>query len=259
MACIFCGTEENLNTQMTIVLDDGRRVSVDVCDTDAETATPKLAKTQYVKKQMDISEFMKQAAALGIKFVEQNGMMVVDTSIASSKQQVKQVAAAKPPPPPTVEITEDMVPTSMIDPKTRRGMESAGGTFGTIQAPGSRSHDVAEVVHELGEELLDGHVKMTVVEARAGQKLAIPEKRVDKLGTTQINVVKGADNSEIQRRLQMMSEQSRTEQGFQAMHSFQMFGYTVRPCPLCKGRQVIKNKNVEQTCPKCKGAGDIAI
>ena len=36
--CVFCSTTSNLNTQMTITVDDVK-ITVDICDEHAETAT----------------------------------------------------------------------------------------------------------------------------------------------------------------------------------------------------------------------------
>ena len=59
--CVYCESSENLNTSLQVKLEDGSRVSVDICDEHAEEATIKSAREAYLAKQDKIKEVLEQA------------------------------------------------------------------------------------------------------------------------------------------------------------------------------------------------------
>ena len=51
--CVFCNTSENLNTQMSVVVDN-ERIETQICDEHADDASPKKIK-EIVKSRTDKS------------------------------------------------------------------------------------------------------------------------------------------------------------------------------------------------------------
>ena len=64
--CIYCNSADNLNTQLSLKLEDGTIAKVSVCDTHAEDATIKSAREKYIEKTNQLKQFLEQAKQLGI-------------------------------------------------------------------------------------------------------------------------------------------------------------------------------------------------
>ncbi len=64
--CVFCEATENLNTQISVSLEGGKKVACDICDTHAEEATPKTVRAAYLEKQGKAESLIAQLKAMGI-------------------------------------------------------------------------------------------------------------------------------------------------------------------------------------------------
>jgi len=257
LQCVFCDATVNLNTQLTVTLDDGSKISVLICDAHADDATVKTAKAAYIVKQDKIKVVIEQARALGLNVtgMEQHGRILVPTV----------TVAAKSPPPieqsiEPVELSgEQVINTEMLD---RRSMQSVGGAttdFGHVAS--HSSYDFNDLQSKLPDEARKGKAKMAMVEAREGMPIAIPETRVDGTGTTRIRVLKKEDDTKLQQRFKKMADDSMRDK----TPNFARAGYqnTQAVCPICQGscaiRQNVGGAMKEVTCPKCGGAGLISI
>lgn len=258
--CVFCDATTNLNTQLNVTLDDGTKVSVLICDTHAEDATVKTARAAYVVKQDKIKAVIEQAKALGLNItgMEQQGRILVPTMAPKPAPVVEQHTPAAP-----VAATlegDQVIATEILD--SRRGMQSIGGATDFGHVAGHASHDFTGLQSKLPEEARKGKAKMTVVEAREGMPIAIPETRVDGTGTTRIRVVKKEDDGKLQQRFKRMAKDSIEKD---KTPDFARAGYqnTQAECPICRGLCTIK-QNVggtvkDVTCPKCGGMGSISL
>ena len=249
--CIYCGSTTDLNTKLTVSLEDGGKASVDICDTHAEEATVKTAREAYLKKQAMIDEVLKQARALGI-----------DISQPSSSGLIV-AQQAKPPEPKSPQINntdefwaqddgEGWLPTSKVDSISNKGMRSVGGSteFGAVSS--HSSYAVSGEMDKLPESVRNGKVKVEVFEGRAGAPLALPSKRIDGTGTTHIKIIKSENDETLQRRFKGLANSSMQDRQPDFRHGYDD---STRQCPFCNGAGLVKGKS----CPKCGGSGIISL
>jgi len=251
--CIVCGSSENLNTSMTIDVD-GEKFTVNICDTDADTATPKLVKDHFLSKKSEIDDIIAKARALGL---EVNIPTAPGKIVTVQAPEAVMLGAPVPADPaaiiytdPTIQLLDSAIasaiegsekdgilPTGVVDSKAQRvqGVSGAGTESHSAYIPGSGED-------RLDPTLLEGKVKMVGGQGRGGQPIAIPSIRVDQTGTTTVRVRQDVDDTALQRR-------------FKSMANEPSGGYSVHNCPICKGDGVIKQRGQLDTCPKCHGTG----
>lgn len=249
--CVYCGTTLNLNTQLTITLDNGSKVTVDICDEHAEDATIKTARIKYVEKQDKIAAFLEQAKALGIE------VQTSSSGIVLARQSQPQPQSQPPQPQPHQLLTEQesdegWVSTQKIDAVDRRGMRSTGGSteFGSVQ--GYSNYTVSGDKDVLPEAVRHGKVKMGIAEGRGGVAINIPEKRIDGTGTTIIRIANKESDATLQRRFKKMADVSKLDKQPNFINGYDD---ATRTCPICRGDCFI-NSN---PCPRCEGSGMISI
>ncbi|MDB4490174.1 hypothetical protein N9045_01520 [bacterium] len=265
--CIYCNSAENLNTQLSLKLEDGTIAKVSVCDTHAEDATIKSAREKYIEKTNQLRLFLEQAKELGIdigSLQEIGGQNTAGTSsppapivqpppaASSANEQVENKSSKESGPAiistnasKSKEDSEDWITTDKykdvkINPKV------------SGSAPGVTSHSSYEVSgnqDKLSEDLTSGKVKMAVAEGRGGQPIPIPQTRVDGTGTTNIRIVNKEDDTSLQNRFRQMAQSEHSPDFRQGYQDSQ------RTCPICKGDGTISNNE----CPKCKGLGVISV
>ncbi len=258
--CVFCGETANLNTELSVSMEDGTKVRVLICDAHAEDATIKTARVAYLDKKKKIDAVLEQAKALGLNItgVQQQGSLLVPT--VARPQSPIAISAPLEPIEPQDLSGDGVVTTELLD--GRRGMQSVGGSTDFGHVPGMASHDLTSFASKLPEGARNGKAKMTVVEGREGQPLAIPETRVDGTGTTRLRISKKEDDTKLQARFKKMANESIQRDG---SHNFARDGYqnTQATCPICRGAQTIKQsvggvvRDVQ--CPKCNGFGTISL
>jgi len=252
MQCIYCGSAKNLNTSMTVTLDDGIKHTVDICDEHAEEASIKSVKEAFITKQAQIKAVLEQAKALGLNISEVGGISIAQAESAPQPQQPPQ---PQPKAKEQPELDDDFIPTDRIDKD--RTITSVGGNTAMGNVPSYQSYDVANVRGDLPEDLLKGKVKMEVMEGREGQPIAVPKQRVDGTGTTSINISRAENDSKLQERFKKMAAGSMSDN----TPDFARSGYanTTATCPICRGDGTVKMGAKSQMCPKCGGSGFISI
>lgn len=246
--CIFCDSVDNLNTSLTIAVDDGK-VVVRICDAHAEDATVKSAREAYLERRKAIDALLAQAKALGLQIAEQPSGLV----IATKPQPQTPVKPQQPIVEEQIPDGENVVPTNKLD---RLRFQSVGGSVGNgISVSSHSSLDASSLTDKLPEGALEGFAELAVVEGRGGQPLAIPQRRVDKTGVTRITINKSTDAA-LQDRFKKMANDTMGDR----TPDFARSGYqhTQRQCPLCKGACVVKQAKKDIMCPKCNGAGVIS-
>ena len=251
--CIFCGKNTDLNTQLTISLGDGNKVSVDICDEHAEDATVKTARAKYVEKQAQITAFMEQAKALGLEIKAPSsgsGLVTVQKT-----QEIIPTARQIVEPTLTVDSKEEedgWVPTAKVDAADRKGMRSVGGSTEMGGVSGHSSYTIGGQKDSLDEAMRRGKVRMVVQEGRAGAPIVVPQKRVDGTGTTRIRIVKNESDDSLQRRFKGMAQDSKQDRQPDFRNGYDE---STRTCPICRGDCVVN----DQDCPKCDGLGIISV
>ncbi len=256
--CVYCAATTNLNTSFNISLDDGKKVSVMICDAHAEDATVKTAKAAYLDKQAQIDDIMAKARALGLNItgMQQQGSLLIPVMEQPKARQMVQEEA----PPVATDLEGDhIISTDLID--SRAGMMSIGGNTDMGHVSSLPSHSFSGLQDQLPQNARKGRAKMTMVEGRAGQPLAIPETRVDGTGTTRIRISKKEDDGRLQTRFKKMAKDTIDHD---RVPNFARAGYqnTQTDCPICRGSCVVKqnvNGRVQEvSCPKCNGSGVIS-
>lgn len=252
--CVFCNATNNLNTTMTITVNDSK-VNVYVCDTHAEDATVKTVKEAYTTKQQQIDELLKQAQALGLNvstLTKADGVLIPTINKKAAQPEEIQLIDD--------ESLEGAIPTERIDNKT--GRMSVGGetSMGVVQS--HTSHDLDSLESRLPQDVRKGKAKIALVEGREGIPIQIPELRVDGTGTTKVKIIKKEDDRTLQHRFKVMADRSihnsddphLAREGYNEKH---------KTCPICRGtgacKQVIAGKVTTTRCPKCDGLGTITI
>lgn len=261
MTCVFCNSPNDLNTQITVTLDDGSKVKVDICDEHAEDATVKTARAAYMRRQDAINAVLEQARALGLNVSEPTGpsglviAQEIPKPVSALTKQAPQVPNVQSPQrAPTknddLENDPDVVSTDRLD--SHRGMRSVGGSAGNTSVESLPSHDIDNLKEKLNPDARKGVAKMGIAEGRAGQPIIIPKVRKDGTGTTRVNIVKTSDNM-LQESFKKMAQDSIQDR----VPDFARSGYsnTTRTCPICKGNCEVNG----QICPKCDGNGIINV
>lgn len=257
--CIFCDATTNLNTQFSINLDGDVKVVVQICDAHAEDATVKTAKAAFLEKKKKIDELIAAAKSLGLNVtgMEQKGSLMVP--VTETEKPAKPVKAAKAQAEVIAEDDRDVVSTEILD--SRKGMVSVGGNTDHGYIPGLPSHDLHGLKDKLPEGARTGKAKMAMMEAREGMQIAIPEQRVDGLGTTRIKIAKVENDNKMQNRFKRMANESLADR----VPNFARAGYQNSQvnCPMCNGGGFIKQgvaggKVKEMQCPKCNGGGTVS-
>lgn len=248
--CVYCDETTNLNTQLTITLEDDTKVTVHICDEHAEEASVKTARAAYQEKQAKIEEVMRQAAALGLNVSEGPGQLVIAEKTEAQPQAQPQNQ------PIIVEATQpdiddpDWVTTEKVD--AAKGMNSVGGNTELGAVAAHSSHVISGQQDILPPETRRGKVRMQLAEGRAGHPLALPAERIDGTGHTRIRIKQTESDPDLQKRFKDMAKDS-VEKGVQM--STNGYQSTIRTCPICRGECVVNN----QDCPKCGGAGHISV
>jgi hypothetical protein len=250
--CVICDKATDLNTKMTITLENGDKVIVQICDEHAEDTTVKVARKAYLEKQDKIKELIEHAKSLGLEIsINPSGL-----SIATEKQEKvaepQKTPKAMPVEEQKLDNAKNRIPTSVLDSK--RFDIQINNNQGHPSMP---AYNTSSLEDKLPEGALEGFAEVAIVEGRSGQPLVIPQKRTDRTGTTHITIKNSESDRTLQDRFKSMANASMADK----MPDFARGGYsdTTRKCPVCRGTCIIKMKNEEKPCPKCNGSGMISV
>lgn len=261
-SCVYCNCLENLNTSFIITLDDGTKVSVDICDEHSEDATVKTAKAAYVARQSQIAAILQQAAALGLQLAPagQSGLVTLTAQNKSKQDQSEQnqpeqnVIQERNTPKPNIEvqspIDDELIPTTIIDSKDSFSPIISSNNTGV----GAYSPlDLKSVAGKLPEDALQGQARPVIAEGRDGVPIRFIQYRRDKLGTTNVHIANVESDATLQARFKKMAKNSEQDK----MPDFIHGGYsdTIVTCPVCRGNCFIKRSGADLACPNCNGAG----
>lgn len=246
-SCIVCGVRENLNTELRIVVDD-KKIAIMVCDQHAEDMTPKMAKDAYVSRMAEIQDIIEKAEKLGLHIAMPSAK---DNLVVVTAPQQKPAPRSNTPAVPVVELKGDNVLLAEVVNAKLKAMPSIAGTAGSAPVEAHRVHDLSNIAQRLPEGATKGKVKMTMVEGRGGQPMAVPGIRCDQLGTTTIMVRQTITDAELQRIFKGQAQDTMGNMG----HTYKD-GYTMHNCPLCRGACTLDGVN---PCQKCGGKGFINL
>jgi hypothetical protein len=252
--CIVCGTNNNLNTQLTITVDD-IKASISVCDTHSEDITPKIAKEKYLERKLQIDEFMARASELGLTFVQPNAeskLLIInnDKKPEATRQPVVNSEAEQPK---YVDMVgDDVLSTDKVD-KVAQSIHSINGTVNGSLIESHQAYNPESMLEsKLKPGTRDGKVKMGSAVGRNGQIIGIPAVRRDGTGTTLVRVHQGVNDAFIQKRFKELAASN--DGSGNNVHSFGHDGYQARECSSCNGHGVIRVKGRDDSiCKRCNG------
>lgn len=260
MPCVFCTSNDNLNTEMTVTLDDGNKISVEICDVHAEDATVKTAKAAYTSRQAQIAAVLEQAKALGLDLSQTSSGLTIVKSKPQPKSRAPEVVVPEVDPTIILEDEEDVCETTGIDvaaPMSR--VTVASSLPAGVSASGGRNYGIGK--DKLPDSMMKGKAKIEVMEGRGGMPIAIPAKKVDGMGTTRIKITNTGDkDNDLQKRFKNMADSSKADPNNNRAPDFRNgYGESVKICPICHGDGEVMNAAMKINCPKCGGSGEISV
>jgi hypothetical protein len=271
---------------MNIRLEDGQVVEVWISDQYADDATPRAVREAYQKRQqqeMQSSEkwlqLQKLAKELGLE-LPMPGQAPASPAPIANPTPAAPVAQALPKRntfnskpilesnDPNVRVVDGRTAdTKMAQVNINNTAPSQLGVGGLSNQYAIRS--ICMACNGTGEtrggqpcprcegtggdnakDLKDGEVaSIERVKGRNGLEIAIPTKRVGKMGTTTVRVVDNGGDRNLQDRFKSMAHASMGGQAPDFRN-----GYDARfvQCGMCHGKGI----TMGQTCPKCGGAGE---
>lgn len=236
--CLMCRSSNNLNTRMTITIDEVS-YNICLCDEHAENTTMASLRTQLAKIKKNLEDAMAAAEDAGIP---------IGTHSSQPPQHHDQDNTASPEPQPTQ--TEhvapehsyripDSPPNSVISQEHVPPVPPAPPT--NTPDPSGQSSLVSEDIAEDAEDAENNKVvQMQTFTGRDGKPVNVPRHIEGDFGTTDIYITNVTDDV-IQRRFKNLDECAPGQEGYS------------RKCPLCRGEGVSRVNN--DICPKCKGTG----
>ncbi len=268
--CVVCGSDTNLNTKLTININN-ENVIVNLCDDHAEDTTIKLAREKYLERQDKINQLIEQAKKLGLDPSSLLGKINVesrDKAIIPDKKATEKTISSNLQSENAVKHNEDEQAVDKrkagnrqndVKSKNEEGWistdryESVDKGFTSVGGQGAASYSSYKIAGQtdvLDESLRQGKIKMGIAEGRGGSPIPVPLERVDGTGTTRIRIVNVENDQSLQKRFKGMASNQEHQPDFR-------HGYNdaTRTCPICRGDCVVNGKD----CPKCKGSGLISV
>lgn len=256
--CIKCGTTENLDTILTVTVDDVK-YSVAICEEHSEDTTPKQVKALVSAKIEKLKMIMEELKEFGMEVGETNGIAVAKKApeVAKkapevAKDEEKVVEATEE----VYEKKESMVIKKGGLPKVRSISANVDGQ--SIQ--GGTSINTRELVKREVESIKDEKVTVPVTESieyqtvpgRQGVPMRIPKRIKHNQGSTNVTVVDTGGDRVIQSRFKEMARATMDEKN-SSTHIYGRDGYDTTECPLCGGTG--ENRVNGGKCVKCNGIG----
>ncbi len=262
--CLICSTDKDLNTTLSLKLDDSTTVSVVVCDVHAEDLTVKIAKEKYLEKKAVIDRIMQEARDNGLEIsIPTTSTGLVLAKSTAVEQPATRQQALTPQPIDKQQVDDEinllrsgkLIKGSVARQKLGKA-QSVGGSFDrltTVDRQEELSRSALTERAETGQE----QIRIGLVEGRGNQPIAIPTVIKDDFGTTVIRVSQGMTDDKLQKQFKGLAD-SKDANGLNT-HCFGADGYALTDCQFCKGKgsviTVSSGQKVSADCPRCKGAG----
>jgi len=263
--CIVCGLSDSakLDNTMSLLLDDGLKVVIKICDEHAPDLTMKRAKELYLQKSHALTKAMEllKQAGYDISPVGNNNLLI-PTKIDVLQAQLMPIAAVIPIVVPDSNIAHPANGQRITDLKRLDELSSriapvaisgnsrdvGSGASAIVLRPQNISAEDRPIVESVERARSDGEAVLALVESVGGRSINVPIYRKDGTGTTVLSVLKQSKEN-FARNFKEMAHRSMA-----GNVSFRNDGYG-HPCNFCKGECTIMNGGVLAACPKCAGSG----
>ena len=174
--CVICDTAANLNTKMTITLEDKSQVQVFLCDDHAEDTTAKVARESYLSKQDKIKELLEHAKSLGVEISIKDSGLIIATESTEDTKKVRD--EAKPIRVSATQTTQNeqrgnvkTVSTKELNSNRFEAQRISGAGVPSVGFAGLSTSSLKD---KLPDDALEGTAEITVMEGRTNQPLLIP-------------------------------------------------------------------------------------
>jgi hypothetical protein len=234
--CIFCDSEQNLNTTMNVKIDD-TEYKVSVCTAHEDGASPKAIRQIVQEKAGEIEKIKQMAAKYGLKLEEPPRKTTAQPSghkliyPGMKKQEIKAPQPQLQEPP--AEPDNQEVPIQEVDQSNTAVVER---------------HDSYSLNSNKSPKVVTS--KNQVVKTESGREIVVPSVIFDDNGgKTSIKIVNTGGDKALQSRFKELAEASKGSRGPDFRNQ-----YSVRDCNICGGSGVSRTDK-KKTCPKCGGDG----
>lgn len=291
--CIICGLKENLTARLTVLVADSN-YEVSLCEKHEEI-TPKQVRIEVAKKLEEFTELTKKLKDFGYE-VKDNPIVIPTPQEIRQLVPQRKVEAPRPQPIVKTEENPDCPVEESVDVeeqpqqvkppqqqrvlreqkidrprdgysinkssqsiaphvKTIGGSVSGHGIAASVEGRASLNPqlELEQLSEKMGTKLpILREVTKQTVPGRGGVNMTIPKMIRDTSGVTHIKIVNTGGNESLQKRFRAIKDAGDMSQGANPVA-----GYTSMDCNLCRGGGRVKNKGVDQKCPKCNGRGVI--
>ena len=250
--CLFSKSTENLNTSVTVQCSLGP-VTVSICDDELNKSLSDVSEavTKLVSQAEELAETfgfdLEEAIAKG-------GMMTIGGPEKVQPAPAAPASPVAPPAPGTMRMQE--IPRKVREDQedeegASEGFPEAQAVQAAVPAP-SQPAPIMEAV-AAGEKV---QVKKRV-QSPNGRQFELPERTVDSTGETIIAI----DTNSEKAFNDQWDRMKREGKDFGAVDTSYGDGYSIQfmPCKLCMKGGTSTGKVSGQTCPKCKGAGEVMV
>jgi hypothetical protein len=232
-ACLYCNKQEDLKVHMTVDID-GVQVSVVMCETHQNNTNMSAIKKAYQKKLKAIEKVKEMAKLLGLNVDEIKKAPAPQAATASVAAQPQAVMQRQEIQKSTADTTAVAVPRS-----------ATANVPDDVEAPRGASYAIDGKAPKVFKKK-----EATFERSSDGMPIRVPERIVSEAGTTNIAVIQGEGDQQLQRRLKDLKAALDRDPN---AHIFGRDGYTITDCTFCSGTG--RAKIGDQLCPKCKGKG----
>jgi hypothetical protein len=255
--CIRCGTEENIDTVITVTVNDVK-YKVALCEEHAEDTTPKQVKVLVNEKLEKLKKLMEELKEYGMDVDDMNGIAVAK----KAKKKAEKVEETEEEEGEEEEEEETIIKKTSKDKARiiKKGyipkVKSISGNVDGQNIPGASSLNTKETAQraipagEKAEVPITEDVEYQVVPGRCGVPMRIPKRIKHNQGSTKVSVVDTGGDQMIQTRFK---EFARSTMNDERSHIYGRDGYDTTECALCAGTGL--NRVNGGKCKKCNGIG----
>lgn len=218
--CIFCGTKDNISTSIKVKTAKGESTEP-ICAAHEDDASPKRVRELVEARDAKIAEMSAILEPMGYKIVP-----IVPVG-----------AYAVPVPQPVTAPTVASTKTVEARPRKVNSAAKISAPTGEFAAAGGEGYDTSDAPALLESEVQE-------VRGAGGVPVMIPKTLVGEAGTTEIQVISGMNNEDLQKRFKGIADGDT---------KFKVQNYGLKDCTFCRGTGKAKIGGV--VCPRCKGVG----
>lgn len=223
MGCIFCGTKENISTSIKVKTAKGESTEP-ICAAHEDEASPKRVRELVEIRDGKIAEMSAILEPMGFKIVP------IAAAVVAVHPQPQTITPAP--------VMAAPAPSSAAPLRPRKVNSAAKINAPSFDGEGAQEgYDTSDAPALLESEAQE-------VRGVGGVPVFIPKTLVTEGGKTEITVIPGMNNDDLQKRFKGIADGDT---------KFKTQNYGLKDCNFCRGTG--KAKIGGGNCPRCKGVG----